>query len=128
MVDDALDDGVRIAELVASEITGHTDAPYADLAVADADPDVQPTADGARAYDVTDADGVLATVFVHQERAHVEFRRGLDAARTAADDCGLRVRPAATEPPRLLVFVENGAEAKRVPGVLAAAATTVHDE
>ena len=123
MVEDELGDGVRIAQLVSSEITGHEDAPFDALAVENADLDVEPTVDGARAFDVTHGDDVLASVFVHPDRAHIELRSGLEDARFTAEERGLRVRPKAVEPPRLVVFVENGAEAKRVLGVLAAAAT-----
>lgn len=122
MVTDELQDGIRIAQLVASEITGHTDPPFDALAVEDADLDVEPTVDGARAYDVTYDGDLLATMFVHPDRAHLELSLGLEEARQVAEDRRLRTRPKAVEPPRLLVFVENGAEAKRVLGVLAAAA------
>lgn len=128
MVEDELTDGVRIAQLVASEITGHEDAPFDALSVQDAALDVEPTVEGARAYDVAHDGTVLATMFVHPDRAHLEFGTGLEAARVAAEDRGLRTRPKAVDPPRLLVFVENGAEAKRVLGVLAAAATDDADE
>lgn len=128
MAEDELTDGVRIAQLVASEVTGHEDAPFDVLNVEGTDLDVDPTVEGARAYDVAHEGTVLATMFVHPDRAHLEFRTGLDTARDVAEDRGLRTRPKAVEPPRLLVFVENGAEAKRVLGVLAAAATVDADE
>lgn len=124
MVTDELRDGVRIAQLVSSEITGHEDAPFDSLAVENADLDVEPTVNGAHAFDVTHDGDVVAAVFVHPERAHLELRVGLADARSAAEDRRLRVRPKAVEPPRLLVFVENGAEAKRVLGVLAAAVSS----
>lgn len=123
MVEDELQDGIRIAQLVSSEITGHEDAPFDALAVENADLDVEPTVDGERAFDVTHRGEVLATMFVHPDRAHLELRSGLEDARFAAEERGLRVRPKAVDPPRLIVFVENGAEAKRVLGVLAAAIT-----
>ncbi|GAA0646978.1 hypothetical protein [Salarchaeum japonicum] len=114
MVAESLNDGVRIAELLASELTGRQVGAFADVSVENADLDVEPTADGARAYDVERADERVARVFVHSERAHVEFETGLDAARAAATERGLRTRPKAVEPPRLLVFVEDAAEVKRV--------------
>lgn len=117
MVTRELDDGVRIAQLLASELVGHAGA-LADVTVTDADPDVTPTAGGARAYRVHGADDVLATVFVHPERARVEFEAGAAVALDAAREADLRVRPTAAEPPRTLVFVENGAEVKRVLGVV----------
>lgn len=128
MVEERLSDGTRIAQLVASEVTGH-EASLSDLSVADADPDAEPTTDGALAYRVVRGEGgdgereaAFAEVYVHPDRARVEFRAGQDAAATAADGEGLRVRPKATRPPRTLVFVEDGAEAKRATAVFEAAA------
>ncbi|MEA1931829.1 MAG: hypothetical protein U9O06_09810 [Euryarchaeota archaeon] len=146
MVQDRLRDGTRIAQLVASELTGDREA-LAQVVVADADPDVEPTADGALAYRVAyvaDSDAIavgdrgqttidesvdterttLAEVFVQPERARVEFVVAPDVAADATteaavndDETGLRVRPKAVKPPRTLVFVEDGADAKRVIAV-----------
>ncbi|MFC7098188.1 hypothetical protein [Halobaculum marinum] len=125
MVADQTTDGVRIAQLLASEITGDGDR-LRDAVVSDADPDVKPTPDGTLAYRVRLADGeggeeggddgddVLAEVFVHPERARVEFVADPDAAATAAEGAGLRVRPKAVRPPRTVVFVEDGAQVKHV--------------
>ncbi|GGM55881.1 hypothetical protein J2752_000804 [Halarchaeum rubridurum] len=121
MVERALDDGTRIAQLLASELTGRETGPFADAAVTDADPDVEATPDGARAYDVTLGEARVASVFVLPERVRVEFAAGLDAAKRAADDADLRARPRATDPPALLVFVADGADAKRVLPVFRAA-------
>ncbi|GGL26475.1 hypothetical protein GCM10009037_07600 [Halarchaeum grantii] len=121
MVERELSDGVRIAQLLASELTGRELGPFADVTVTDADPDVEATPEGARAYAVTRGDERVATVFVQPERARVELFVGLDAATRAADDAGLRARPRAATPPALLVFVENGAHAKRVLDVFEAA-------
>jgi len=118
---DRVRDGHRIAELLASELeSGATDDA---LAVTDADPEVEPTADGALAYRVLDerTDDVLAEVFVQPDRAYVEFRVAPDTAAEAADEAGLRVRPKAVQPPRTVVFVEDGAQAKWVLPVFAAA-------
>ncbi|MFC7323476.1 hypothetical protein ACFQMF_02650 [Halorubrum rutilum] len=133
MVEDRLTDGVRIGQLLASEISGN-EGRLRDLALADADPDAEPTLDGALAYRIvrggegTDA-GVdapdaplVAEVYVQPDRARIEFvgDDGGDteadlpkAAADAADEAGLRVRPKAVRPPRTLVFVEDGAEVKR---------------
>lgn len=137
MVDEELDDGVRIAELLASELTGRGVGAFADVTVENADLDVEPTEFGERAYDVHHDGEHVASVFVHPDRAHVEFRGrddgggdqrvtdgradGLDDVRDRAADLDLRVRPKATQPPRLLVFVGNGAEVKRVIDVVAVA-------
>jgi hypothetical protein len=122
MVEERIEDGHRIAELFASEVTGRDTGPLAAMAVADADPDVTPTDDGAFAYGI-DRDGDrLAAVFVQPDRAYLEFQQGVDAAVSAAEDADLRVRPKAVEPPRALVFVESGAAVKRAVDVLVAVA------
>lgn len=113
MVADRTTDGVRIAQLLASELTG--DRHRLDAAtVTDPDPDVEPTTDGALAYRVGDGDDVVADVFVHPDRVRVEFLVAPDAAAGGAADAGLRVRPKAVRPPRTVVFVEDGGEVKRV--------------
>jgi hypothetical protein len=122
MVEERLTDGRRIAQFLASEVTGHGDA-LAALSVTGADPDVEPTPDGAFAYGI-DRDGDrVASVFVQPDRVRVEFERAVDIAADAADEEALRVRPKAVEPPRTLVFVEDGAQVKRLLSVLRAVAT-----
>ena len=120
MVDERITDGRRIAELLASELDGREDGSLESTRVTNADRDVEPTADGARAYDVTYDDERIARVFVHEDRARLEFETGQDVAAEAADDLELRVRPKATRPPRTLVFVESGAAVKRATDVVQA--------
>ncbi len=120
MVEERITDGRRIAELLSSELDGREDGGLAAVAVTNADRDVEPTAEGARAYDVTSHDERIARVFVHEDRAHLEFEAGQDTAAEAASDVDLRVRPKATTPPRTLVFVESGAEVKRATDVVQA--------
>ena len=131
MVEDRTTDGKRIAQLLSSEVDGREDSGFAALAVVDADPDVEGSADGELAYRVahraeeaTDendgAEEILAETYVHDDRVRVEFREGVDAAAEAAGDVGLRVRPKAVRPPRTLVFVEDGAEVKRATDVFVA--------
>ena len=55
MVTDRLRDGVRIAQLLASEVTGDQGR-LKTLSVADADTDVEPTLDGTLAYRITRED------------------------------------------------------------------------
>lgn len=125
MVSERVTDGVRIAELLASEVDGRSDGALDRLAVVDAREDVVGTPHGAFAYGV-ELDGErFADVHVHDDRVRVELRTGLDAGAAAADDAGLRVRTKAVQPPRALVFVESGAAVKRaVDALLAAVAAT----
>jgi hypothetical protein len=122
MVEERLTDGRRIAQVLASEVTGHGDA-LAALSVTDADPGVEPTPDGAFAYGIDRNGDRVASVFVQPDRVRVEFERGVDVAADAAREAGLRVRPKAVEPPRTLVFVEDGAQVKWLLSALRAVAT-----
>src|SRR6056297_3044623 len=105
MVEKRITDGKRIAQLLSSEITGRETGLLADLAVVDADPDVDPTDDGAFAYGVDVGTDRVADVFVQPDRAYLDLQAGLDAGTAAAEDEDLRVRPTAGDPPRSLVFV-----------------------
>lgn len=120
MVHDRLTDGKRIAELLSSEVHGRERGPLGRLSVTDADRDVAPTEFGAYAYALSLDGEQIATVHVHPDRAHVEFRAAPDVAAREGRDRGLRTRPKAVEPPRTLVFVEDGAEVKRAVHVLRA--------
>jgi hypothetical protein len=135
MVEERLTDGVRIAQLLASEVEGGVGVLDA-CRVTDADRDVDPTPDGALAYrirtddsgsdigdtSVTDTD-LVAEVFVQPDRVRVEFVASPDRAADAADSEGLRVRPKAVRPPRTLVFLPDGASVKRLLPVFDAVLT-----
>ena len=142
MVDDELSDGERIARLLSSEIHGHERGVLGRLSVADARETVEPTEQGAFAFAVAADDGDgnddgdggddgderrVAEVYVHPDRSHVEFRVGARTAAEAGHRAGLRVRPKAVEPPRTLVFVENGAEVKPVLRVVRAVGETLEE-
>jgi hypothetical protein len=109
---DRVRDGHRIAQLLASELESGA-SPDA-LAMTDADPEVEPTAVGALAYRVRDADAdeEIAAVYVQPNRARVEFRVAPSTVAEAAEAAGLRVRPKAAQPPQTIVFVEDGAQVK----------------
>ena len=53
-------------------------------------------------------------MYVQPDRVRVEFVTAVDAVSDAARERELRVRPKAVRPPRTLVFVEDGAQVKRV--------------
>jgi hypothetical protein len=131
MVTDRLSDGRRIAQLLASELTGGVDQ-LTRLSVTDADPDVEPTTDGALAYTVRlDAEAEdaetepVAEVYVQSDRVRVEFRVALDVAVDVGHEQDLRVRPKAVRPPRTIVFVEDGAQVKWILPVFEAVVDAV---
>jgi len=126
MVVDSVTDGRRIAQLLASELRGHERGALGRCSVVDVR-DVGGNEFGEFAYGVDvavregDARDRLADVYVHDDRARVEFVLGVEAAVDACREVGLRVRPTASDPPRTVVFVESGVEAKRVLAVFRAA-------
>lgn len=130
MVEDELTDGTRIAQLLSSEVHGHERGPLGKLTVTDADTDVDPTEEGAFAFGIDHerADTRrIAAVYVHPDRAHVEFSAGVETVVERAKPEGLRVRPKAVEPPRTLVFVESGAEVKPTLRVIRAVSEALDD-
>ncbi|WP_144903060.1 hypothetical protein [Halobellus captivus] len=145
MVDERLTDGRRIAQFLASEVTGHGDD-LAPLVVTDADPDVEVAPEGAFAYaierraggssieetsdaafektsDSSSETARVASVYVQPDRVRIEFERDVDVVADVAGEAGLRVRPKAVEPPRTLVFVEDGAQVKWLLPALEAVAS-----
>lgn len=68
-------------------------------------------------------DDRLARVFVHGERARVEFDAFSETARSVAADHGLRID--SDRSPQPLVFVEDGAQVKRAVDVFEAASRAV---
>ncbi|QIB75295.1 hypothetical protein GL213_04000 [Halogeometricum borinquense] len=122
MVEDRLSHGKRIAQLLASEVTGH-ERSLSSLSVTDSDPDVEPTDDGAFAYAIEHDGEQVAEVFVQPDRARVEFVTEMAAVADVAEQEGLRVRPKAVKPARTLVFVENGAQVKWLLPALRVVAT-----
>lgn len=151
MVDERVTDGRRIAQLLAAELRGHERGALGRLAVTDVR-DVEGSEHGEFAYgvallppgetadrrnpDVETRAAVerLADVYVHLDRARVEFRIAPDAAAeagreaAAGDESGLRVRPKATDPPRTLLFLESGVAAKRALPVFRAVVEAGDDE
>jgi hypothetical protein len=113
MVEDRITDGVRIAQLLSSEFDCREDPPLDSVAVVNADPDVEPSEEGALAYELERNGEPVAKVFVHPDRVRIELTDKIEAVERKAAESGIRVRPKAVRPPRVLVFVESGAEVKR---------------
>jgi hypothetical protein len=73
MVNDRLTDGKRIGQLLASELTGLERGPLGAVSVVDADPDVEPTADGALAFRIEKDGEELGEVTVTSETARLQL-------------------------------------------------------
>lgn len=73
MVNDRVTDATRVAQLLASELTGLEVGPLETVDVTDADPDAEPSPEGTVAYRVT-ADGEsVGTVLLYPDRAVVDL-------------------------------------------------------
>lgn len=138
---DEIRDGTRIGRLLSSEVHGHERGALGRLRVVDADPDVDATEAGAFAFavavddgavgDAGDSDGGerrIAEAYVHPDRLRVEFPVEAKTAAEAGAAAGLRTRPKAVEPPRTLVFLERGADAKAGLRVVRDVAEAVLDD
>lgn len=73
MVEDRITDGKRIAQLLASELTGLERGALGTVSVEDAEPDVEPAADGAFAYRVVAGGDTVGTVTVTEATARLEL-------------------------------------------------------
>lgn len=121
---DRLGDGRRIAQLLASELDGRTDRGLEHVAVSEADPAVEPTEEGARAFDVTRSGDVLARVLVQPEQALVTFPSLTAPVEAAAAERGLELEPEHSSGAAVTVVVPDGAAVKRVVPVIRAALQT----
>jgi hypothetical protein len=75
MVENTVTDGKRIAQLLASELTGLDAGLLGDISVSDADPDAVPTDSGTDAYTIVAGDDPVGTVSMFPEYATVTFER-----------------------------------------------------
>lgn len=80
MVEDRVTDGRRIAQLLASELTGLERPPLDRVGVADADPEAAPSPGGTHAYAVTLDDERIGAVFVHEDYARLALESRVDVS------------------------------------------------
>lgn len=73
MVDERVTDGKRVAQLLASELTGLETGSLGGVDVTDADPAAEPSPEGTVAYRVTAAGESVGTVVMYPERAVVDL-------------------------------------------------------
>jgi hypothetical protein len=83
MVDERITDGKRVAQLLASELSGLEAGPLAAVDVADADPDAEPSPEGTTAYRVTVGGEPAGRVVIYPERAVLRWE---DESVTASDE------------------------------------------
>lgn len=116
MVEERITDGRRIAQLLASEVEGREDGGLGALSVADADREVEPTPEGARAYDIVRGSTAVACVFVHEDRARLEYEDRMRSVLEEAEDLTVR-----EEDGRMVLEIGSGAAVKRGARALSAA-------
>jgi hypothetical protein len=113
MVDDRITDGRRIAQLLASELDGR-EGDLAAVSVANANPDVASTPEGAHAYDIRRDGDHLARAFVPPDRVRVRVDGVTpEEALSAARGADLPVHRTDEDPPRVVFVVEDGVAVKR---------------
>jgi hypothetical protein len=130
MVEDRVTDGGRIAQLLASELSGRDGGGLSAVSVVDADPDAEPAPGGTLAYRVAVRGDRVGAVVVYPDEAVVAARPGPEAdagddanpgsvvdVAASARDAGLRVQRDG-ETARL--HVESGAAVKRAVDALVA--------
>jgi hypothetical protein len=123
MVEDRVTDGTRIAELLASELSGREDGNLADVSVVDADPEAEPDPTGTTAYRVAVRGEVVAAVAIYPDAAELSFVPAEEPNAAVPVDAGAldvaavreRAREAGldTDEDRTVVRVESGAAVKR---------------
>jgi len=118
MVEDRVTDGKRVAQLLASELSGRETGRLAAVSVVDADPDADPDPDGTFAYRVAVRDDIVAAVRTYPDAATLDMTDSPDgdsrpgAVVERARELGLHAEDGdGDDPPR--VYVESGAAVKR---------------
>lgn len=73
MVEDRVTDGARIAQLLASELSGREDGRLDTVSVVDADPEAEPDPSGTTAYRVAVQGAVVAAVAIYPDATELSF-------------------------------------------------------
>jgi hypothetical protein len=121
MVEDRITDGTRIAELLASELTGLSAGGLGRVDVVDADPSASASPSGTRAYDIALDDNPIGAVSIYPDSATLTVDPGAVAAEPRGEfDCerGIDVDAAGDS---ITITVEDGAAVKAVADWLAGA-------
>ncbi|MFB6074503.1 MAG: hypothetical protein ABEJ89_05780 [Haloarculaceae archaeon] len=128
MVEDRTTEPRRVAQLLASELTGLERGPLAAVEVVDADPDAEPSPEGPVAYAIAHGGNRVGEVRLYDAGATVELADG-DALGDAADGArpsiegtapGERGVPIVETEGGAAMRVSSGAAVKRTLDVLVA--------
>ena len=114
MVEERITDGKRIAQLLASELTGLERPPLDRIEVVDATPDAEPTPEGVEAYGVALDGDRIGTVTTYPESVTLTLDGATEAVESAD---GVTVT---ADDGRVTVEIEYGAAVKRAIDVLVA--------
>jgi len=123
MVEDRVTDGERVAQLLASELSGRSDGPLSRFSVVDADRDAEPSPEGTVAYGVAVDGERVGAVRLYPEGAGIDFEADPDAVDVelvveAVRGPGLSSEPTADG--TAVLTVEFGAAVKRAVDALVA--------
>lgn len=84
MVENRITDGTRIAQLLASELTGLSEGVLADIDLAAVDRDAEPTQEGTLAYQITRDGDPIADVLLFPSSVELRLLDGRQWPETAA--------------------------------------------
>lgn len=118
MVEDCITDGKRIAELLASELSGRESGPLAQVSVSDANREATPSEDGTPAYSIASDRGQIGVVSLFPDYARVTLTVGAEAVVESSASKGI---PARREDDDAVLRVESGAAVKQAADLIAAA-------
>ncbi|WP_436934962.1 hypothetical protein [Halovenus marina] len=86
MVEDRITDGERIAQLLASELTGLDVEPLEGVTVVDADRDVSPSSDGPVAYRIRHRESYVGAVRLYPDGARLQLTVTDDTVLESVDE------------------------------------------
>lgn len=110
MVEDRITDGKRIAQLLSSELSGLERGPLSEVAVVDADPDAEPSSDGAFAFAVEHEGSRVGEVTLYPEAAAFRVDVAAETVREAVSGSDLS---AEADDGGVVLRIESGAAVKR---------------
>lgn len=119
MVEDRITDSRRVAQLLASELSGLETGPLADVSVVDADPGAAPSPEGTVAYAIADGEDRVGEVSLYPDSVRLRLSAGAsgDTVLPSDDESAPPVSVESTDG-ELVMAVEYGAGVKRAVDVV----------